>query len=205
MAKSKRFYQYDTPGGQLWAYRRVYKLKLLRKQGFSTKSEAEMHLRTAMSDIDALERGEVRIKPTTIQDALDLFTRKQDVRSVEKSYAYGVHAKATVKRLQEFVDRFGRNRLVREVTAEDIKEWMHETTERASQSTACTYVGRLMGMLKYAHRTKGDLHNWLPPQVKYEKKVLHSGRIVDGDEYGVLVLALLNPQRPDVQKCSRWS
>jgi integrase len=205
MAKSKRFYQYDTPGGQLWAYRRVYKLKLLRKQGFSTKSEAEMHLRTAMSDIDALERGEVRIKPTTMQDALDLFTRKQDVRSVEKSYAYGVHAKATIRRLQEFVDRFGRNRLVREVTAEDIKEWMHETTERASQSTACTYVGRLMGMLKYAHRTKGDLHNWLPPQVNYEKKVLHSGRIVDGNEYERLVLALLNPQRPDVQKCSHWS
>ena len=39
MAKSKRFYQYDTPRGQLWGYRRVYKGKLLRKKGFSTKSE----------------------------------------------------------------------------------------------------------------------------------------------------------------------
>jgi hypothetical protein len=148
-----------------------------------------------MNDIDALERGEVRIKPTTMQDALDLFKRKQDVRSVEKSYAYGVHAHSTINRLQEFVDRFGPKRLVREVTAEDIKEWMHEITERASQSTACTYVGRLMGMLKYAHRTKGDLHNWLPPQVKYEKKVLHGGRIVDGNEYEQLVTALLSPQR----------
>jgi len=52
-----------------------------------------------------------------------------------------------------------------------------------------------MGMLKYAHRTKADLHNWLPPEVKYEKKIKHSGRIVDGDEYERLVLALLNPQR----------
>src|SRR5258708_3421694 len=62
-----------------------------------------------------------------------------------------------------------------------------------------------MGMLKYVHKTKADLHNWLPPDVKYEKRVLHSGRIVDGDEYQGLVLALLNPQRPDVQKCSHWS
>ena len=205
MSKSKRFYQYDAPRGQLWAYRRVYKGRPLRRKGFSTKAEAEGHLRTTMSDIDARERGEVRVKPTTMQDALDLFKRKQDVRSVEKSYAYDVHAHATINRLQEFVDTFGPNRLVREVTAEDIKEWMHGHTQRASQSTACTYVGRLMGMLKYAHRTKADLHNWLPPEVKYEKKVLHSGRIVDGDEYQRLVLALLNPQRPDVQKCSLWS
>lgn len=205
MAKSKRFYSYDTPAGRFWAYRREYKSKSLRRKGFSTKADAESDLRQAMSDIDALERGEVRTKPTTMQEALELFSRKQRVRSVEKSYAYGVHAEATIKRLQEFVDSFGRNRLVRELTAEDIKEWMHKTTERASQSTACTYVGRLMGMLKYAHRTKADLHNWLPPQVKYEKKIQHCGRIVDGDEYERLVLALLNPQRPDVQKCSLWS
>ncbi len=205
MAKSKRFYQYDTPRGQLWGYRRVYKSKLLRKKGFSTKSEAETKLRAAMDEIDALERGEVRIKPTTMQDALDLFKRKQDVRSSEKPYAYGVHAHSTIKRLQEFVDQFGPKRLVREITAEDIKEWMHGHTQRASQSTACTYVGRLMGMLKYAHRTKADLHNWMPPEVKYEKKVKHSGRVVEADEYERLVTALLNPQRPDVQKCSFWA
>jgi integrase len=205
MAKSKRFYQYDTPRGQLWGYRRVYKGKLLRKKGLSTKAEAETKLRSAMDEIDALERGEVRIKPTTMQDALDLFKRKQDVRSTEKSYAYGVHAHSTINRLQEFVDQFGPKRLVREITAEDIKEWMHEHTQRTSQSTACTYVGRLMGMLKYAHRTKADLHNWLPPEVKYEKKIKHSGRVVDDDEYERLVTALLNPQRPDVQKCSHWA
>jgi len=60
-------------------------------------------------------------------------------------------------------------------------------------------------MLKYARKTKADLYNWLPPEVKYEKKILHSGRIVDGAEYEQLALALLNPQRPDVQKCSHWS
>ncbi len=195
MSNSKRFYQYSGPSGKLWGYRREYKGKPLRRKGFSTKAEAETELRRAMDDIDALERGEVRIRPTTMQDALDLFKRKQDVRSTEKSYSYGVHAHSTINRLQEFVDQFGPNRLVREITAEDIKEWMHEHTQRSSQSTACTYVGRLMGMLKYAHRTKADLHNWLPPEVKYEKKIKHSGRIVDGDEYERLVLALLNPQR----------
>jgi integrase len=209
MSSSKRFYQYSPPiraqSGKLWAYRRVYKGRLLRKQGFSTKAKAEGHLLQAMQDMDALERGELRIKPTTMQDALDLFKRKQDVRAVEKSYAYGVHARATINRLQEFVGWFGKNRLVREVTAEDIKEWMHYHTKRTSQSTACTYVGRLMGMLKYARRTKADLHNWMPPEVKYEKKIKHSGRIVDDDEYQTLVTALLNPKRPDVQKCSHWS
>src|SRR2546423_14465284 len=104
MAKSKRFFQPDTPRNNLWAYRRMYKGKLLRKKGFSTKAEAEDHLRAAMNDRDALERGEVRVKPTTMQEALDLFKRKQDVRSVEKSYSYGVHARSTIKRLQEFVN-----------------------------------------------------------------------------------------------------
>jgi hypothetical protein len=99
----------------------VYNGKLLRKQGFSTKAQAEAHLMQAMQDIAAAERGEVRIKPTTMQDALGLFKRKQDVRAVEKSYAYGVHARATINRLQEFVDQFGPGRLVREVTAEDIR------------------------------------------------------------------------------------
>ena len=209
MSKSKRFYQYAppkrAPGAKLWGYRRVYKGRTLRKQGFATKAEAETDLRDAMNEIDALERGEVRTKPSTMQDALDLYKRKQDVRSTEKSYAYGVHAHSTINRLQEFVDRFGPKRLVREITAEDIKEWMHDHTQRTSQSTACTYVGRLMGMLKYTHRTKADLHNWMPPEVKYEKKVQHTGRVVEGDEYERLVTALLNPQRPDVQKCSFWA
>src|ERR1700687_1476734 len=117
MSKDKRFYQYSQPtraqSGKLWAYRRVYKWKLLRKRGFATKADAEAHLLQAMHDIDAAERGEVRTKPTTMQDALDLFTRKQNVRAVEKSYAYGVHARATINRLQEFVDQFGKDRLLR--------------------------------------------------------------------------------------------
>ena len=72
MSNSKRFYQYNGPSGKLWGYRREYKGKPLRRKGFSTKAEAESELRRAMDDIDALERGEVRIRPTTMQDALDL-------------------------------------------------------------------------------------------------------------------------------------
>lgn len=136
MEKSKRFYQHNSPNGKCWGYRREYKARKLRKKGFSTKAAVEARLRQAMSDIDAFERGEVRIKPTTMQDALDLFKRKQEVRSVEKSHAYGVHAQATVKRLQEFVNAFGPSRLMREVTAENIKEWMQAHTVRASTSGA---------------------------------------------------------------------
>jgi hypothetical protein len=60
MAKSKRFYLYDSPHGKRYAYRREYKRQQLRKRGFETKSEAEAHLRRAMADIDAQERGEIR-------------------------------------------------------------------------------------------------------------------------------------------------
>ncbi len=64
MAKSKRFFLYDSPHGKRYAYRREYKGQQLRKRGFETKSEAEAHLRRAMTDIDARERGEIRSQPT---------------------------------------------------------------------------------------------------------------------------------------------
>jgi hypothetical protein len=75
MADSKRFYQYTPPkrpqSGKLWGYRRVHMGDVLRKQGFSTKAEAEAHLRSAMNEIDDAARGIVRTKPTTMHDALD--------------------------------------------------------------------------------------------------------------------------------------
>ena len=38
---TKRFFQYDSPNGKLWGYRRKYKHRQLRKKGFSTKADAE--------------------------------------------------------------------------------------------------------------------------------------------------------------------
>ena len=61
----KNFHQYVGPGGQiLHGYVRRYKNVRLRKKGFTSKAEAERHLRQAMNDIDAEERGEIRCKPT---------------------------------------------------------------------------------------------------------------------------------------------
>ena len=82
MANSN-LYQYHGPGGQkLYGYRREYKGRQLRKKGFKTKADAEHRLRQAMSDVDALERGEIRVKPTTLQEALDLANDELQKRQV---------------------------------------------------------------------------------------------------------------------------
>jgi hypothetical protein len=50
----KNFHQYVGPGGQiLHGYVRRYKNVRFRKKGFTSKAEAERHLRQAMNDIDA--------------------------------------------------------------------------------------------------------------------------------------------------------
>ena len=80
----KNFHQYVGPGGQtLHGYMRRYKKVRLRKKGFTSKAEAERHLRQAMNDIDAEERGEIRCKPTTAQEALTFIavTRKCELET----------------------------------------------------------------------------------------------------------------------------
>jgi hypothetical protein len=73
-ARVKNFYDYLGVGGQrLHGYQRLYKGVRLRRKGFSTKSDAERDLRRAMNDVDARERGEVRCKPTTAQEALSIY------------------------------------------------------------------------------------------------------------------------------------
>jgi len=119
----KNFYTYTGPGGQkLHAYERRYNKRKLCKRGFVTKSEAEAHLRQAMNDIDAGLRGEVRTKPTA-QDALDIYRRNLEVRSREKGYQYAHNMRSNCKVIQEFVDRFGPNRLIRECTETDLREF----------------------------------------------------------------------------------
>jgi hypothetical protein len=81
----KNFHQYVGPGGQiLHGYVRRYKNVRLRKKGFTSKAEAERHLRQAMNDIDAEERGEIRCKPTTAQEALNIYRRNLEVRARDK-------------------------------------------------------------------------------------------------------------------------
>lgn len=41
-----------------------------------------------MDDIDATERGEVRTKPTTAQDALNIYKRNLEIRAKDKDCQY---------------------------------------------------------------------------------------------------------------------
>ena len=58
-------YEHDAKGKHCFGYRRRYKGKQLRARGFLTAGEAEQHLNEAMSDVQAVNRGEYRGKPTT--------------------------------------------------------------------------------------------------------------------------------------------
>jgi hypothetical protein len=61
-------------------YQRRYKKHQLRKKGFLLKRDAEKDPRQVMDDINALDRGEIRVKPTTAQEALEIYRRDQDIR-----------------------------------------------------------------------------------------------------------------------------
>ena len=74
-----------------------------------------------MNDIDAEERGEIRCKPTTAQEALDIYRRKLDIRGKDKSQQYRHNINSNCKIIQEFVDRFGQNNLIRTCTEEDLR------------------------------------------------------------------------------------
>jgi hypothetical protein len=78
------------------------------------KRDAEKDLRQAMDDIDALERGEIRVKPTTAQEAFEIYKRNQDIRGQAKSYNYRANNEAIYKILRDFVKHFGPNRLIRD-------------------------------------------------------------------------------------------
>ena len=76
----RNFYQYSGPERQtLHGYIRRYKGVRLRKKAFVTKTEAEKHLRQAMNDLDAAERGEIHTKPTTAQEALNIYRRNLEI------------------------------------------------------------------------------------------------------------------------------
>jgi len=202
----QNFYTYTTEKNQkLYGYRRKYKKHILRKRGFFSKGDAESDLRDAMSNIDAERRGEVRACLTTVQDALDIYKRKLKVRAKDKAYQYGHAVAFTSKMLQEFVDRFGSMRLVREITETDLREFYQTLCFRpgVSKNSAGSYIGSLQGMLKAAQETRPDLVNWLRPKLKLERRTENERRTVEPDEYAALVSSLLNPPA-QVKPGSLW-
>src|SRR3990172_7554685 len=160
--KPRRFYQENG----LWCYQREYKHRRLRRKGFTTKAEAERRLRQAMDDVDAEERGEVRVKLTTCQDALGIYRRNLEVKAKEKPHNYGANIAWYCQILQEFVDRFGPNRLLREVTETDLREFRQVLCFRMCLNTANANIARVQGMLKAAAKAKSDLANWQRPTLK---------------------------------------
>jgi integrase len=203
MSKSKQFFQYDSPNGKLWGFRKEYKQRQLRKKGFSTKSDAELKLREEMNDVDALERGEIRCKPTTAQEALNIYRRKLEVRSKDKGYQYGHNLRSNCKIVQEFVDRFGPNRLVREVTQTELREFYQVLCFRISKNSAGAHMGRVQGMLKAAQESKPDLVNWLRPKLSVRRKPENERRAVEPEEYQKLVDILLNPPPAPSRRAER--
>src|SRR5215212_9056093 len=197
MAKKTNPYLYthEAKGETRYGYRREYKGKQLRARGFATSSDAEQHLNQAIADVDAVIRGEVRCKPTTAQDALDIYRRKLEVRARDKGNQYGHNVRSNCKVLQEFVTEFGATRLVREITETDLREFYQRLCFRPtlSKNSAAVFVRRVQGMLKAAQEAKPDLVNWLRPKLAVKRKTEFERRVVEDWEYRDVVHTLLNP------------
>lgn len=192
----RNFYTYAGPGNQkLHGFERRYKMAKLRKKGFTTKAEAEAELRRLMNEIDATERGEVHTRPTTAQEALNIYKHNLEVRAKDKDYQYSHNVRSNCKVLQEFVDRFGPSRLIRECTETDLREFYQMLCFRPtlSQNSAAVFVGRVQGMLQAAQKAKPDLVNWLRPTLTVKRKTEFERRVVEPWEYAQLVNILLKP------------
>jgi integrase len=125
------------------------------------------------------------------------------VRGAGKSSTYRSGSDSNCTRLQEFVDSFGPCRLLREVTETDLPEYYQHHCKSVAASSAGTYIGQLLGMLKCAGETRPDLVNWLRPKVKTSKKNQYDRRAFEQEEYDTLVSALLNPPRPKCREIYR--
>ncbi len=209
---AKNFYQYIGPGNQtLYGYERQYNGKQLRKKGFTLKSAAEKHLRQAMDDIDDAARGNPRLKPTTAQEALEIYRHVLEVKARDKSDSYARNNKYKCGVIQEFVDNFGPTRPIRECTQTDLLEFYQTLCFRPSleKNSAGTLMGSIKGMIKAAQETKPDLANWQRPKLKTSTDSKYERRVVEPWEYATLVRALLDPPfipspRRRAQRKSSW-
>jgi integrase len=202
----RNFYEYTGTNKQTFhGYLRRYKGHRLQKQGFTKRSDAETSLRQAMNDIDAEERGEIRCKPTTAQEALDIYRRKLDIRGKDKSQQYRHNINSNCKIIQEFVDRFGPNNLIRTCTEEDLREFYQILCFRPTlnQNSAAVFIGRIQGMMKAAQAKKPDLINWRWPNLKVQRKPDFERRYVEMWEYKYLVEVLLNPPQAPSRRAER--
>lgn len=158
-----------------------------------------------MNDIDAEERGEIRSKPTTAQEALDIYRRNLEVRARHKGYQYALNVRSNCKVIQEFVDYVGTKRLIRECSETDLREFYQILCFRPTlnKNSAGVFIGRIQGMLKAAQKAKPDLTNWLRPTLKVNRTPEFEHRVVELTEYATLVHTLLNPPLAPSRRAER--
>lgn len=215
MSKSKRFFTYDTPQGKLWGYRREYKGYQLRKRGFTTKAAAESHMIDVMKDVDAAERGEMRLKPSTILDAYNLYKKHYEAKMLVKNYRYACGERSNLKMIKEdFVDVVGGAKHLRLVTIKDINDFIHrisflrdehgraikdkrtgEPVRRMQPQSVQNRVGRLFGMLRLAQKALPDMATWQVPYLQQPKIKVNKIRTVRPEERVKLFATLENPPR----------
>ncbi len=215
MSKSKRFFTYDTPQGKLWGYRREYKGYQLRKRGFTTKAAAENHMIDVMKNVDAAERGEMRLKPSTVLDAYNLYKKHYEAKMLVKSYRYACGERSNLKMIKEdFVDVVGGAKHLRLITIKDINDFIHrisflrdehgrvikdkrtgEPVRRMQSQSVQNRVGRLFGMLRLAQKALPDMATWQVPYLQQPKIKVNKIRTVRPEERVKLFATLENPPR----------
>jgi hypothetical protein len=102
-------------------------------------------------------------------------------QSERKEYQYAHNVKSSCKVIQEFVNYFGANRLIRECTETELREFYQILCFRRSlnKNSAGVFIGRIQGMLKAAQKAKPDLVNWLRPTLKVNRKPEFERRVVE--------------------------
>lgn len=198
---------------QCGAYRREYKGHQLRKKGFSTKAAAENHLTDAMKDVDAAERGEIRLKPSTVLDAYNLYKEQQTALMERKGYRYACAERSNLKTIKEdFVDVVGADKHLRLISIHEINQFASRITfvrdergkvvtedgqpiRRMQPQSVQNRLGRLFGMLRLAQRALPDMATWQVPYLKLPKVRVNKIRTVKPAEYATLLATLDNPPR----------
>lgn len=128
--------------------------KLLEQRGIRSDTEALTLIYDLNPTIEKLE-------PLTPNTSLSL--PKVVGGSQLRQLLQSGHVVALTVDLQEFVNFFGPNRLIRECTETDLREFYQILCFRRSlnRNSAGAFIGRIQGMLKAAQRSKPDLVNWL--------------------------------------------
>ena len=148
-----------------------------------------------MQDIDDKARGKSTLKPTSAQEALEIYKHALEVKARTKSDSYARNNKYKCGVIQEFVDKFGPTRPIRECTHIDLLEFYQTLCFRPGleKNSAGTLMGAIKGMIKLAQETKPDLANWQRPKLKTSTDSKYERRVVEPWEYATLVKILLDP------------